>query len=145
MALFIVGTLCGVSWGMLRMGREIERLTLDNAVLLDDVERIAGELASRERALTARMNQPIRSVEIEVENISEEHVRLHLEQQAHELLRHLVGEEVSDVNALLIEGALRRNIRVDRQDYIIEPTLIVVGPEIFVRIDARVGTLDVTH
>ena len=97
--------------------------------MIDEVERLAGELASRERALTASQKLPVRTVEIEIETPLEEHIRVHVEQHAHDLLKNLVGEEVETLNPLLIEKALQRTLHVDKQDFIVTPTLIVLGEQ----------------
>lgn len=142
-ALCLAGLIAGTTAATLQLGRAVDRLTLDNAILMDEVERLAGELASREQILTQRRQLPVRSVEVQVENLPEGHVRLHLEGEAHELLRHLVGEEVDDMNATLIEKALNRTIRVDKQDYTVTPTLIVLGSRVFVRLKATEGQVEI--
>lgn len=144
LALALLGLIAGVSFTALQLGRAVDRLTLDNAILMDEVERLAGELASREQTLTQRRLLPVRSVEVQVENLPEGHVRLHLEGEAHQLLRHLVGEEVDDLNAALIEKALNRTIRVDKQDYTLTPTLIVLGSRVLVRLEAKEGQVEIS-
>ena len=141
----LAGMIAGASLATLRLGREIDRLTLDNAVLMDEVERLAGELASREQTLTERRRLPVRSVEVEVANLPEGHVRLHLEGAAQELLRHLVGEEVEQLSAALIEEALHRTVRVDNQDFTLSPTLIVLAGRVYVRLEAKENRLDVSY
>ncbi len=141
----IAGMIAGASFATLRLGREIDRLTLDNAVLMDEVERLAGELASREQTLTERRRLPVRSVEVEVANLPEGHVRLHLEGEAQKLLRHLVGEEVERLSPALIEEALRRTVRVDNQDFALSPTLIVLADRVYVRLEAKEGRLEVSY
>lgn len=137
-----IGILIGMSLATLRLGEHVDRLTLDNAVLMDEVERLSATLASREQALTEQSRAPVHSVEVEVVNLSEEHVRLHIEQRAHALLRHLVGEEIDALNAALVENALSRTIEVDMADYTMTPTLIVLGRKVYVRLEGRPGKSD---
>lgn len=136
-AAFILGVLVGAALATLHLGGRVDRLTLDNAILLDEVERLAGALASREHALTQQRRAPVQSVRIEVTSPIHEHVRFHIEQRAHELLRPLVGEEVERLNPALIESALTRRVEVEGEAYTLSPTLIVLGREVFIRLEAR--------
>lgn len=138
-AALIAGVLIGATTTALRLGGNVERLTLDNAILIDEVERLAGMLESRERALALQRRAPVDAVEVEVANLSQEHVRLHIEQRAHELLRHLVGEESDQLNASLIESALNRTVVVDKTEYTMAPTLILLGRKVYVRLEAHPG------
>lgn len=135
-ATLILGILVGATLATLQLGGRVDRLTLDNAILLDEVERLAGALTSREHALTEQRRAPVHSVRIEVTSPIHEHARLHIEQRAHELLRHLVGEEVERLNAALIESALTRRIVLENEEYAVSPTLIVLGREVYVRLEA---------
>ncbi len=139
LACAILGVLVGMSLATLRLGEHVDRLTLDNAVLMDEVERLSATLASRERTLTEQRRAPVHSVEVEVVNLTQEHVRLHIEQQAHELLKHLVGEEIDALNASLVENALSRTVEIDMADYTMTPTLIVLGRKVYVRLEAHPG------
>lgn len=139
LAFVLIGFLAGMGLATLRMGENVDRLILDNAILIDEVERLAAMLDSRERALTLQRQAPVHSVEVEVITPQQEHIRLHIEQRAHELLRHLVGEEVDQLNASLIENSLSRTIEVDQSDYTITPTLILLGQRVYVRLEARPG------
>jgi len=141
----LAGAIAGACFTTLRLGREVDRLILDNAVLMDEVERLAGELASREQTLTERRRMPVRSVEVEVANLPEGHVRLHLESEAQRLLRHLVGEEVEQLSPALIEEALRRTVRVDNQDFSLSPTLIALASRVYVRLEAKEGPVEVSY
>lgn len=143
-AMLLLGAVLGATGATLRLGREIDRVHLDNAILIDEVERLAGELASRERALTASQKLPVRTVEIEIETPLEEHIRVHVEQHAHDLLKNLVGEEVETLNPLLIEKALQRTLHVDKQDFIVTPTLIVLGSKLLVRLHVEEGQFQVS-
>lgn len=143
LSLFLLGAVGGSAWSTTQLGAKVDRLTLDNAILLDEVERLAGALESRERALTERIRTPVHSVEVEIVGLNGEHARLHVEQIAHDLLKHLVGEEVNNVNASLIERALDRTVTVDKQDYALTPTLIVIGSKVYVRLLVREGKVNV--
>lgn len=143
-AVLLLGLIVGAAGATLRLGRVIDRVMLDNAILIDEVERLAGELASRERALSASQRLPVRSVEIEIESPLEEHVRVHVQQLAHDLLRHLVGEEIESLNPLLIEKALQRTLHVDKQDFAVTPTLIVLGSRLLVRLRVEEGQFQVS-
>lgn len=145
LAFFLLGLIAGASLATWRLGRAVDRLTLENAMLMDEVERLAGELAAREQILTQQRRFPVRSVEVEVANLAEGHVRLHLEGEALELLNHLVGEEVDELNPALIEKALSRTLRVDKQEYTVWPTLIILGSRVFVRLEAKEGQVDVSY
>ena len=136
-ALLLLGAMLGATAATLRLGGQLDRLTLDYAYLLDEVERLSGELTAREQALSRQRRAPVSAVRVEVANLSEEHARLHVEQRVHELLRGLVGEEVDALNATLIEAALSRRIAVENEDYAVRPTLIVLGREVYVRLEAR--------
>ncbi len=144
LSFLLLGAVCGAAWSTAQLGAKVDRLTLDNAILLDEVERLAGTLESRERALTERIRTPVNSVEVEIEGLNQEHARLHVEQQAHDLLKHLVGEEVGNINPPLIEKALDRAITVDRRDYTLTPTLIVIGSKVYVRILVKEGKTDIS-
>lgn len=143
LAFLVAGCILGAAGATIRLGAGIDRLVLDNVKLIDEVERLTGELASRERMLTRGRLLPVRSVEVQVENVATEHTRLHIEAEVHELLEHLVGEEVSEINPGLIEGTLRRSVRVDGQDFTVRPTLIVLGSRIVVRLWATEGSLEI--
>ena len=142
-AMLIFGSIIGATGVTLRLGHEMDRINLDNAILMDEVERLAGELASRERALTASLRMPVRSVEIDIETPLQEHIRVHVEQQTHDLLQHLVGEEIDTLNPSLIEKALQRTLNVDKQDFIVTPTLIVLGSKLQVRLRVEEGQVQV--
>lgn len=133
-ALISIGILLGATLAMLRIGKAMDRMTLDNAALIDEVERLSGELASRERALTAARGVPVRSIEIEIESTLPEHVRLHVESETRDLLQNLLGEEVDSLSPILIEKALERVIRVDKQELYIQPTRLLLGSKILVRL-----------
>lgn len=143
LAFVLLGIVGGAALSAVQLGATVDRLTLDNAILLDEVERLAGTLESRERTLTEHIRTPVHSVEVEIVGLSQEHARLHVEQQAHDLLKHLVGEEVNSINATLIEKALDRAVTVDKQDYTLRPTLIVISSKVFVRISVKEGKVDV--
>lgn len=140
-ALLLLGAVIGASTVTSRLGREMDRITLDNAILMDEVERLAGELASRDRALSASRRMPVHSIEIEIESPLQEHVRIHVEQVAFDLLRHLVGEEIETLNPSLIEKALQRTLHVDKQDFVITPTLIVLAGKLQVRLKVEEGEI----
>jgi hypothetical protein len=142
-AAFCLGAVIGASAATARLGREMDRLTLDNAILMDEVERLAGELASRDRALTASRSLPVHSVEVQIESPLEEHVRLHVEQTMRDLLQPLVGEEIENLNPSLIEKALQRTVHVDKQDFVVAPTLIVLGGKLFVRLKVQEGEIQI--
>lgn len=142
-AMLALGFVIGATAVTLRLGHEMDRITLDNAILMDEVERLAGELASRERALTASRRVPVRSVQIDIESPLQEHIRVHVEQEAHDLLQHLVGEEIETLNPSLIEKALQRTVTVDKQDFIVTPTLIVLGSKMQVRLKVQEGQVQV--
>ena len=57
-AMLLLGAVLGATGATLRLGREIDRVHLDNAILIDEVERLAGELASRERAAYGEPKTP---------------------------------------------------------------------------------------
>ena len=139
LALFLAGAVAGSAATAARLGDKVDRLSLDNAILMDEVERLAGTLESRERALTDRVRLPVRSVEVEVVGLGEEHARLHVEQLAHDLLKDLVGEEVESINVAIVEKTLERAVTIDRRDYTLAPALIVVGPRVFVRVLVKEG------
>jgi len=143
LGLLLLGAVIGASFATLRLAREMDRIVLDNASLMDEVERLAGELASRERALTASQRAPVRSVVVEVETPLLEHIRLHVEEEAHDLLAHLIGEEIDSLNPSLIEKALHRTLHVDKQDFVISPTLIVVASTLRVRLKVQEGRVEV--
>lgn len=143
LALVLLGAVGGSAWSAAQLGAKVDRLSLDNAILMDEVERLSGALESRERALTERIRSPVRSVEVEIVGLSEEHARLHVEQQAHDLLKHLVGEEVESINVPLIEKALERVISVDKRDFTLTPTLIVVGTRVYVRLLVKEGKIEI--
>jgi len=144
LAFLLLGAVGGAVTCAFRLGAKVDRLTLDNAILMDEVERLAGTLESRERALLEHVRTPVHTVEVEITGVSGEHARLFIEQQAHDLLKHLVGQEVSGISAPLIERALARTVSVDKQDYTLAPTLIVIGPKVFVRIAVREGRVEVS-
>lgn len=143
LALLIAGALLGATTVTVRLAREMDRLSLDNAALMDEVERLAGELASRERALTASQRASVRSVSVEIETPLSEHIRLHVEGAAHDLLAPLVGQEIDSLNPSLIEKALQRTLHVDKQDFAISPTLIVIASTLHVRIRVQEGRVEV--
>ena len=86
---------------------------------------------------------PVRSVQIDIESPLQEHIRVHVEQEAHDLLQHLVGEEIETLNPSLIEKALQRTVTVDKQDFIVTPTLIVLGSKMQVRLKVQEGQVQV--
>src|SRR5690606_20470118 len=73
----------------------------------------------------------------------EEHVRLHVEQTMRELLQPLVGEEIENLNPSLIEKALQRTVHVDKQDFVVAPTLIVLGGKLLVRLNVQEGEIQI--
>lgn len=143
LGLILFGAVLGASLATVRLAHQLDRLTLDNALLMDEVERLAGELASRERALTASRRAPVRSVQVELETPLQEHVRLHIEEAVHDLLAHLVGDEIDSLNPALIEKALQRTLHVDKQDFALAPTLIVIGSTLYVRLKVQEGPVAV--
>ena len=129
---------------MFRIGRAWDRITLDNAILIDEVERLGAELASRERALIQNPSVPVRSITIEVDNAIPEHVRLQVESEGRDVLHHLLGEEVDTLNPTLIEKALHRTVRVGKEEYIISPVTILLGSKIIARLRVIEGRVDVS-
>lgn len=141
----IVGGLLGGSVSTFRIGKEWDRVILDNAALIDEVERLAGELASRERALARDQAIPVRSIEIEIDGTLPEQIRLVVESEVRDMLHHLLGEDVDSLHPAFIEKSLDRTIKVANRELTVTPVQMRLGSKILVRLKVTEGGVQVNH
>lgn len=138
----VLGVVAGAGIGILLLGHEVDRLSLDNALLMDDIEYLANRVALLDTR--GPLSGPyVEAVEVNASGV--ERSRPSIEQELRAQLSHLIGEELDRVNAGTIHRALERTIVVDRQEYAISVEYIYITPTLRVYVQARTGArLDVS-
>jgi len=140
-ALVILGSVFGASIGVLFLSQETDRLTLENARLMDQIEYLTNRVA----LLGSRgpgAHPYIEAVEVVATGVGER-TRSAAEQSLKEVLRHLVGEEIHRVNPGTVHQALQGPLTIDGQ--VFEVTVDTIYIALTVRVHVRVqprGTLD---
>lgn len=124
LACAIMGAIGGATFAVILLGHEVDRLTLDNVYLMDEVERMMNriELLDTRGPMT---NAYVEAIEITAEGV--ERARAHIEQTLKQLLAHLVGEEIERINVNTIHRTLERTLTVDQQQYSIQVRYIHVA------------------
>ncbi len=82
---------------------------------------------------------PVRSVEVEVANLPEGHVRLHLEGEAHELLRSPGGRRGGRPQPRSDRKGPQPDVARRQAGLAVAPTLIVLGSTLYVRLEVEGG------
>lgn len=134
LALFALGVLGGASIAVILLGHEVERLTLDNVALMDEIERLSNRITLLD-AYGPASGAYVESVEITARGI--ERARPAIEQALKGLLAHLVGEELDRVNAATIHSTLERTITVDQQEYSVQVRYVYVAPTLRAHVDVQ--------
>lgn len=133
-ACFCLGALGGAVLAVVLLGQEVDRLTLDNVALLDEIERLANRISVLDTYGPAGGTH-VESIEITARGV--ERARPAIEQALKSLLSHLVGEELSRVHAATIHSTLERTLTVDRQDYTVQVRHIYVTPTLRAYVDVK--------
>lgn len=133
-AFALLGAVGGAVFAIVRLGHEVDRLTLDNIYLMDQIEY----LTNRIHLLDTRGPTSAAYVEaIEISAQGVERARPGVEQALKDLLAHLVGEELERINAATIHRALERTITVDRHEYAVQVKYIYVAPTLRVQVQVH--------
>lgn len=116
------------------LGHEVDRLTLDNVALLDEIERLASRITVLD-TYGPTGGAYVEAIEITARGV--ERSRPAIEQALKSLLSHLVGEELSRVHAATIHQTLERTIMVDKQEYLVHVRHIYVTPTLRAYVDVQ--------
>lgn len=134
LALFALGAIFGSALAVVRLGNEVDRLTLDNVYLMDQIERLSNRITLLDTYGPAS-GAYVEAIEVTAHGI--DRARPGLEQALKELLGHLVGEELERVNAATIHSTLERNITWERQEYAVTVRYVYITPTVRVHVDVR--------
>lgn len=137
LALVALGAVLGASMSVLLLSHETDRLTLENADLMDQIEYLTNRVA----LLSSRgpgAHPYVEAVEIIASGVNDR-TRSAVEQNLKEVLRHLIGEEIHRVNPGTIHKAIEGPMQINGQDFDIEVTTIYVAPtlRVHVRVQSR--------
>ncbi len=134
-ALVALGAVLGASLSVMLLSHETDRLTLENADLMDQIEYLTNRVA----LLSNRgpgSHPYVEAVEIIASGVNDR-TRSSVEQNLKEVLRHLIGEEIHRVNPGTIHQAIEGPIRIDGQEYAVEVDTIYVAPTVRVHVRVR--------
>jgi len=136
-AYLVGGIILGLVIAIVLFGRQADRLVLDNARLMDQVERLAAKAAQLEEALTTESRHPVKHIELSVtlaDMPPDPHLQLMLEEALHEVLVPLIGVEVEEVSPEFLVQAVKRDLQIDGKTYHLGPRLIIISST--VRVEA---------
>lgn len=134
LAWLALGALGGAAAAVVLLGHEVERLTLDNVHLMDQIERLQNRVTLLD---TYGPASGLYVEAVEVTAHGAERARPALEQALKELLVHLVGEELERINAATVHAVLERRLTVQGQEYQVRVRYIYVTPTVRVHVDAE--------
>ena len=134
----MLGVTLGLSCGSLFLGQEVDRLTLDNAKLMDHMEYLTNrlEILDRRGALSSLY---VESIEVVVHGIERD--RPTVEQHLKQLLSHLLGQDLSTINAQSLHNIIERSIRIERQEYLVTVKYIYIMPTLSIYVIAEAGNI----
>ena len=128
------GVVVGACLSVLLLSHETDRLTLENADLMDEIEYLTNRVALL--ADRGPGSHPyVEAVETIASGVNDR-TRSSVEQNLKEVLRHLIGEEIHRVNPGTIHQAIEGTIRVERPGIRVKVDTIYVAPT--VRVHVRV-------
>ena len=133
-ACLALGILGGASGAVVLLGQEVDRLTLDVAALLDEIERLTSRITVLD-AYGPTGGDHVETIEIIARGV--ERARPAIEQSLKSLLTHLFGEELNRVHAATVHQVLERTLTVDRQEYEVQVRYVYVTPTLRAYVDVR--------
>lgn len=145
LALVLLGFLVGSAFATVRMGHQIDRLTI---IRQEQAEKIAGLEAELEQIRTGfsqHEENVLSSVVVKIEfrdpkpgPLEEDAVRLSLEKQIKELLSNLMGKKIDDLDPTLIPWIVEnRLLEAEGYTFKIQAKLLVLTDKIHLTISAQ--------
>ena len=131
-AVFVLGVLAGASLSTVMIGSQIDALHIENMSLRDNLNTLEKQIQQLQEKPQKRIVSKIDTyVEFADDNdfndIEESVLKLTVEKSIREWLKPILGQNVAEVNYLLIPGIINREIEMDKNMVLIMVKMIVVS------------------
>lgn len=129
---FILGMLAGASLCTVMIGSQIDALHIENMSLRDNLQSLEKQINQLQEKPQKRIVSKIDTyVEFadksDFNDIEESVIKLAVEKSTREWLKPILGQNVAEVNYLLIPGIINREIEIDKKVVLLTAKMIVVS------------------
>lgn len=144
-ALFLIGALTGGAGVNSLIGGQLDRLSLTNTSLQEQLAATEKELQQIKESLKSRQTQVIGAVEVHVSlavnrqtsEYDQKKVQLFVENKVRDWLQPILGQEISTMNHLLIPRVIDlRQVELDGIKYTLKVKLVVVSQRTIIYLEA---------
>jgi len=145
-AVFLIGALTGGAGINALIGEQIDRLSLVNVSLREQLSTTERELQQVEENLKTRQTQVIGILKVhvllpanreEASKYLQEKVQLSVENKVREWLQPVLGQDFTTMNHLLIPQVIdKRQVEIDKRTYTLKVKLVVVSYQTVIYLEA---------
>lgn len=129
-AVFTLGMIIGVTLLNLVVAPQLDQLIFQREELLSKIESQQTTLDKLEESLAEERKKVIQDLTIEIENKMDKHVKQELKKDIFEILKSLIGRDISKVDGKLLAQTLDgRIIIVEKKSYKLDFLWIVIQPD----------------
>lgn len=131
-AVFILGMLAGASLSTIMIGSQIDDLHIENISLRDNLQTLEKQIQQLQekpqKRIVSRIDTHVEFAdESDFNDIEESVIRLTVEKCIREWLNPILGQNVAEVNYLLIPGIINREIETDKNVVLLRVEMVVIS------------------
>lgn len=128
-ASFLLGMIAGITILNLLVGPQLDQLIFEREELLSEIESQQTTLDKLEESLAEERRKVIQDLTIEIENKIDKHIKQELKKDIFEILKSLIGRDISKVDGKLLAETLDgRIIIVEKKSYKLNFLWIIIQP-----------------
>ncbi|OCL25341.1 hypothetical protein U472_13370 [Orenia metallireducens] len=128
-ASFLLGMITGITILNLLVGPQLDQLIFEREELLSEIESQQTTLDKLEESLAEERRKVIQDLTIEIENKIDKHIKQELKKDIFEILKSLIGRDISKVDGKLLAETLDgRIIIVEKKSYKLNFLWIIIQP-----------------
>ncbi|TDX58948.1 hypothetical protein [Orenia marismortui] len=126
-ACFILGMIFGITLFNLLVAQQLDQLIFEKEELLSKIDNQQTQLNNLEESLAQERRKVIKNLSIDIENKLDKHIKQELKKDIFEILKTLIGRDISKVDGKLLAGTLdQRTVIIEKKSYQLNLIWIII-------------------